>query len=490
MPRPQADRTQLQQIISGLPEGVLIINPDQTIAWSNEAALTMHGVKSLKELGSTVSEYRERFELRYRNQHKLPPGEYPMDRVLAGEAFTEVVVEVTRPGEKRHRVQQIRSMVVTDPEGKPDCLVLVLEDETERFDAENRFERAFNANPAPAIITRLSDCRYVKVNQGFMEMTGFVKEALIGRSMHEYDLLEGAEKRNLAVERLHAGTTIPQMEASLRIASGDRKTVIMAGQPIEIGDEACMLFTFADLHPRKQAEDALKQSEQRFAVAFRMAPGPMAIIALDGLRLLDVNDAFTAAIGWRREEVIGRTEPDIGLWGTGALREELERQVKQTGHLRSVDVQIETKDGRTCDYLLSAETVTIHGEHCVLTVMLDITERKQTEAELLTAIEAVMQDTSWFGQKIVEKLASLTGRGRTKPTGPAVSDVTPRGRDVLGLIAQGIRDEDISKRLGMSRNTVKNHVSAIYKLTGMRRRSELVIWAPRTRSGRTGESSE
>ena len=136
MPRPQADRTQLQQIISGLPEGVLIINPDQTIAWSNEAALTMHGVKSLKELGSTVSEYRERFELRYRNQHKLPPGEYPMDRVLAGEAFTEVVVEVTRPGEKRHRVQQIRSMVVTDPEGKPDCLVLVLEDETARFDAE------------------------------------------------------------------------------------------------------------------------------------------------------------------------------------------------------------------------------------------------------------------------------------------------------------------------------------------------------------------
>lgn len=477
MPRPQADRTQLQQIISGLPEGVLIINPDQTIAWSNEAALTMHGVKSLKELGSTVSEYRERFELRYRNQHKLPPGEYPMDRVLAGEAFTEVVVEVARPGEKRHRVQQIRSMVVTDPEGKPDCLVLVLEDETERFDAEERFERAFNANPAPAIITRLSDCRYVKVNQGFMEMTGFVKEALIGRSMHEYDVLEGAEKRDLAVERLHAGTTIPQMEASLRIASGDRKTVIMAGQPIEIGDEACMLFTFADLHPRKQAEDALKQSEQRFAVAFRMAPGPMAIIALDGLRLLDVNDAFTAATGWRREEVIGRTEPEIGLWGNGAFREELARQVKQTGHLRSVDIQIETKDGRTCDYLLSAETVTIHGEHCLLTVMLDITERKQTEAELLTAIEAVMQDTSWFGQKIVEKLASLTGRGRTKPTGPAVSDVTPRGRDVLGLIAQGLRDEDISKRLGMSRNTVKNHVSAIYKVTGMRRRSELVVWA-------------
>ena len=477
IPRRQAGRTQLQQIIAGLPEGILIIDPDQTIAWSNEAALAMHGVKSLKELGSTVSEYRERFELHYRNQHKLPAGDHPMERVLAGEAFTQVVVEVTRPGETRHRVQQIRSMVVTDPEGKPDCLVLVLEDETERFDAEDRFERAFNANPAPAIITRLSDCRYVKVNQGFMELTGFVKEALIGRSMHEYDVLEGAEKRDLAVERFHAGTTIPQMEASLQVASGEQKTVIMAGQPIEIGDEACMLFTFADLHPRKQAEDALRQSEERFAVTFRMAPGPMAIIALDGLRMLDVNDAFTAATGWRREEVIGRTGPDIGLFGANTVREELERQVNRTGHLRSVDVQIETKDGHTGDYLLSAETVTIHGQRCVLTVMLDITERKQTEAELLTAIEAVMQDTSWFGQKVVEKLASLTSRGRAKATGPSVSDVTPRGRDVLGLIARGLRDEDIGAKLGMSRNTVRNHVSAIYKVTGVRRRSELVVWA-------------
>ena len=477
IPRQRADRTQLQQIIAGLPEGVIIINPDQTIAWCNEAALAMHGVKSLKELGSTVSEYRERFELSYRNRHKLPPGEYPMDRVVAGEAFSEVVVEVTRPGEDRRRVQQIRSMVITDPDGQPDCLVLVLEDETERFDAEERFERAFGANPAPAIITRLSDCRYVKVNQGFLELTGFMKEAVIGRSMHEYDVLEGAEKRDLAVDRLHAGTTIPQMEGCLRIASGEQKTVILAGQPIEIGEEACMLFTFADLHPRKQAEDALKQSEQRFAVAFRMAPGPMAIIALDGLRLLDVNDAFTAAMGWRREEVIGRTEPELKLWGSGAARDELARQVKQTGHFRSVDIQIETKEGNLCDYLLAAETVNIHGEHCVLTVMLDITERKQTETQLLAAIEAVMQDTSWFGQKVVEKLASLTGRGRADKAGPLVSDLTPRGRDVLGLIAQGVADEDMAKRLGMSRNTVKNHVSAIYKITGVRRRSALVVWA-------------
>jgi PAS domain S-box-containing protein len=227
------------------------------------------------------------------------------------------------------------------------------------------------------------------------------------------------------------------MEACLRIADGGTKTVIVAGQPIEIGDEACMLFTFADLHPRKQAEDALRQSEQRFAVAFRMAPGPMAIIALDGMRLLDVSDAFTAATGWRREEVVGRTEAEFGVWRKDAARDDHARLVKQTGHLRSVDVQIETKDGQVCDYLLSTETVSIHGEHCVLTLMQEITERKQTETELLKALEAVMQDTSWFGQKIVEKLANLMRQGASTAEDTKVSDLTPRAREVLGLLAQG-----------------------------------------------------
>ena len=207
-----------------------------------------------------------------------------MDRIIAGESFTELIVEVVRPdGGQKHGVQRIRSLVLTDPDGRPDQLALIIEDETERFDAEDRFERAFGANPAPAIIARLSDMRYVKVNQGFLELTGYLQEALIGRSVHEIDVLEGAMQRDLAVERLHAGETIPQMEAHLRVASGGSRMVIVAGQPIEIGDEACMLFTFADLHPRKQAEDALRQSEQRFAAAFRMAPGPMAIIALDGI---------------------------------------------------------------------------------------------------------------------------------------------------------------------------------------------------------------
>jgi PAS domain S-box-containing protein len=367
--------------------------------------------------------------------------------------------------------------VLTDPQGVVDCLVLVMEDETERFNAEDRFERAFSANPAPALIIRRADMRYVKVNQGFLEMTGYLRAALIGRSIHQLDILQGADNRQLAVERLHGGKTVPQMEARLPLPDGGEKIVLLAGQPIEIGDEHCTLFTFADLHPRKQAEDALRQSEERFSKAFRLAPGPMAIVALDGFRILDVNEAFVSATGWRLEEVVGRSELDLELWGNAAAREQLWRQVQQTGHVSSMDMQVRTKDGRICDYLLSAETVTIQQEMCILSVMLDITERRQTEMQLLAAIDQVMHDTSWFGQKIVEKLISLTHSGDRPKAASEIASLTPRARQVLELLAQGLSDSDIAARLHITPHTVRNHVAAIYKKLGVNRRGAVVVWA-------------
>ena len=76
--------------------------------------------------------------------------------------------------------------------------MLILHDATEWASAEQRFEKTFNANPAPAVICRLSDYRYVKVNVGFLEMTGYARDQVIGRSVYELDVLDQAERRELA----------------------------------------------------------------------------------------------------------------------------------------------------------------------------------------------------------------------------------------------------------------------------------------------------
>ncbi len=474
---PQANRAQLQQIIAGLNDGVILINPDRTIAWANEMALQLHGADDAAALGMSVSDYRDRFELRYRNQERVAEDESPIERLIRGETLQEIVIEVRRANDARRWIHQIRTMILTDAAGQPDCYVVIINDETERFNAEERFERAFGANPAPAIIARLSDLRYVKVNHGFLELTGYKRDELIGRSMHEFDVLAGADRRSLAVERLHAGQTIPQMEGCLALPGDLERTVLLGGQPIEIGDEACMLFTFADLHPRQQAQHALRHSEERFAKAFHMAPGPMAILALDGLRILDVNSAFTAVTRWRREEVIGRAEAELDLLGGGPARERNTRMLRETGHLQGVDVEFRAKNGAVGYFLLSAETVDIHGAPCVLIVMLDITERKQTEMDLLSAVQSVMQDTSWLSQRIVERLAAVGRPDGAASDAPEVLSLPKRGREVLDCIAQGLADEDIALQLGISKNTVRNHVSAIYDRLKIRKRAAVVAWA-------------
>ena len=65
--------------------GVILIEADHTLAYANEAALTMHGVAGLDDLGATISEYRANFVLRYRNHREIGPLQHPVERVLAGE---------------------------------------------------------------------------------------------------------------------------------------------------------------------------------------------------------------------------------------------------------------------------------------------------------------------------------------------------------------------------------------------------------------------
>ena len=68
-----------------------------------------------------------------------------------------------------------------------------------------------------------------------------------------------------------------------------------------------------DITERKQAEQTLRESEERFRTAYQTIPDPVTIIrAVDG-RCIDINDGFTAFTGWTREEVIDKTAKDIDI---------------------------------------------------------------------------------------------------------------------------------------------------------------------------------
>ncbi len=489
----------LWQVMAGLDDGVVLIARGGALLSANAAALAMHGVHDAAGLGRTLDEYRARFPMRALRQPAA--GQAPGERLARGEAFGHLTVTVERPRDAPRWTWRIHALALAHPGAPaprdddpplrngapperlapecsaPECLALVLRDLTEEVDAEERFEDTFAANPAPAVICRLSDLRYVKVNAGFLAMSGHARDAVLGRTTYELDVLEGAAHRDAAIEHLRAGKTIRQQEACLRTGDGSRKLVIVAGHPITVGEVACMLFTFVDLDPRHRAEMALRQSEERFACAFHLAPAPMLVVALDGLRVLSVNDAFCATTGWTPEQCRGRSTAELRLWGGGEAQRSVERQAREVGTLRGVDVALRAKGGEEHAHLLSADTVAIGGERCVLCVMQDIAERRRTETELMEAIEAVMRDGPWLGQKIVEKMARLTAPGREGDTGAEPCDLSAREREVIGLMARGLDDAAIAASLRIARNTVRNHVSKLYRKIGVRRRGAAVVWA-------------
>ncbi len=473
----ETNRRQLQQIIAGLSDGVMLLEVDQTIIWANEAALRMHGVDSLEQLGGDAEGYRQRFALRYRNNHPLEADQYPIARVAAGQVFSDVVVEVSPVGdeEARSRVHRVRSMVLEDSKGEAESLVLILADATEWASAEQRFEKTFN--PAPAVICRLSDLRFIKVNQGFLEMTGHVRENVIGRSVYEVDVLENAERKELAIERLIEGATIPQMQAELRLPEGGTKLVIVAGQPLDMHEEDCMLFSFTDLEPRRKAENALRQSEERFAKAFRLSPVPTLLCSADKQQLIDANEAFLDSLGYTAQELIGKTVAEIDFFADRGVAAQVFDALEKSGRIEALDVKLRKKGDDPLDCMLQADTVSLLDTPCYLLVLMDITERKRSELELVEAIETVMQDASWFSQTLIEKLANAKRINTGRLPDASFTDLTRRERDVLALICEGLADKEIAARLNLALNTVRNHVATVYSKLDVHSRSEAIVWA-------------
>jgi PAS domain S-box-containing protein len=228
---------------------------------------------------------------------------------------------------------------------------------------------------------------------------------------------------------------------------------------------------------RRRSGEALRASEERFAKAFRLAPAPMALATFDGFRLLNVNDAFSSVVGYSAPQLIGRGLGALNLATSATAFREFERQLKQAGSVHDFDLQLRCKDGALIDCMVSAETAEIQGERCILAVFQDVTERKRFEGDLMSAIEAVMSDASWFSRTFIEKLAQLRQPDKGNRGKAELAELTGRELEVLSHMCQGRNDDEISRRLSLSRNTIRNHVAAIYGKIGVHSRSAAIVWA-------------
>jgi PAS domain S-box-containing protein len=142
-----------------------------------------------------------------------------------------------------------------------------------------------------------------------------------------------------------------------------------------------------EISDRIAVEAALRQSEEKFSKAFRCSPHPIAISTLAEGQIIDVNDSFCQSSGYAREELIGQTGVGLRLWSSPLERHDFKQQLQQAGFVHNQEVNAFTKSGALKTVLLSAEVIQLNHSDCVITVINDITARKQTEAALQRAKE-------------------------------------------------------------------------------------------------------
>lgn len=138
---------------------------------------------------------------------------------------------------------------------------------------------------------------------------------------------------------------------------------------------------------RKQAEDSLKESEEKFRLAFKTNPDSININRLSDGIYVEINEGFSRIMGYTESDVIGRSSLDLGIWADAADRERLKMGLMKDGVVLNLDALFLAKDGSVRSGLMSAIVMNINAEPHIISITRDITDRKQSEESLRETTE-------------------------------------------------------------------------------------------------------
>ena len=180
--------------------------------------------------------------------------------------------------------------------------------------SEEKFYKAFLSSPDMIIITSITDGKYIEVNESFADITGYSREELIGHTVDEFNLFVNPAEQQRMTRLLQERGSIKNEEFTFRVRSGEIRRWLCSAEIININGETCMIAVAADITELKKMEQALRESEEKFAMAFRSSPNAVCLVSIEESKFIEINESFTRFTGYRKEEVIGHTANELNLW--------------------------------------------------------------------------------------------------------------------------------------------------------------------------------
>jgi len=278
-------------------------------------------------------------------------------------------------------------------------LYSIIHDITERYKAEEalkrneeKFTKAFISNPNGIILSEKETGRIIEVNDSFLEMTGYLKNELIGKSSLEMHLFNDPDDREKMLEYLKRDGRLRNYKLKINDRSGREYSVLVAVETLQIGERSTIITTLQDITELKQLEEKLRKEHDLLQAIFETVP---AMITIYDPRISEIhtNLEFHRVTGWedsdlRHGNIMELVYPDPGY------REQVSEFMKslQPGYR---DIIMTGKDGSAIDS--SWANVRLPDGRQV-GIGIDIRNRKKMEQELkeknndLTKVNGIMED--------------------------------------------------------------------------------------------------
>jgi PAS domain S-box-containing protein len=192
---------------------------------------------------------------------------------------------------------------------------------------------------------------------------------------------EDRESVSRAVDEAKKDHKLFNEEFRLVRQDGATRWVVSRGEfdYTEGGEALRMRGLAVDITDRKQMEEAVRKSEEKFSKAFQESPLAFSLTSTKDHRYIEINETFERITGWSRAEIMGRTALDVGIWMDPARRIEFINRLLAEGTVRDLEISYRARGGQVRTGLTSAELIEINGEPCALSTVADITEAKKSE---------------------------------------------------------------------------------------------------------------
>ncbi|MEE4253890.1 MAG: PAS domain S-box protein [Desulfuromusa sp.] len=219
----------------------------------------------------------------------------------------------------------------------------------------------------------------IGANQRAIHLTGYSYAELSDMNLSQ--LFSEAEqlKAPLRYDLLKQGEIV---KSERLLSSKDGTTV-----PIEMNSRMLpdgSFHTFArDITERKQADEAVRASEEKFSQIFKLSPDAITLTRMEDGLYLDVNNTFLEILGRSYEEVVGHSSlpGDLDIWCDPKDRERMVQALKENGEITGLEAKFRGKNGQNISGLLSARIMEINHETCILMITRDITERLKLQEQ-------------------------------------------------------------------------------------------------------------